>query len=77
MRFCNDANLQYVAIDNVSTDDIEYIDNLHSLGELPQIRILYNEEKRLIIVKLIPSLPHELATSLFNDQFCEKVSLSL
>jgi hypothetical protein len=74
--FHDDANLQYVAVKNVSTDDLEYIDNLRSRGELPQMRILYDEEKRLIIAKFMSGAPHEVASMLFNDQFREKVPLS-
>jgi len=52
--FLNDLDLQYVAVENVSTFDIEHIDYLRDHRDLLQMRILYNEEKKLMIVKLRP-----------------------
>jgi hypothetical protein len=76
VRFLHHPELQYIAVKNVSTSDIEYIDQLRSCGDLPQMRILYDEEKKLMIVKLMPGLPHEVAANLFSELFREMVPSS-
>ena len=75
-RFLHDPEVQYVAVKNVSTSDMEHIDYLRGRGDLPQMRILYDEDERVMIVKLMPGLPHEVASGAFFALFCEKVPFS-
>ena len=69
VRFLQFPKLQYVEVQNVLTSDMEHIDYLRRRGDLPQMRVLYDEEKEVMIVKLMPGLAHGVAAMKFHDLF--------
>ena len=69
--------LQYVAVEDVSPSDLDHIDYLRRCLDLPQMRILYDEDERLLIVKLMPGRPHEAAIDLFRELFVAQVPSSV
>lgn len=69
--------LQYLAVEDVSATDLEHIDYLRRCLELPQMRILHDEDERLLIVKLMPGRPHEAAIDLLRELFIAQVPSSL
>jgi len=65
--------LQYLAVEDVSAPALEHIDYLRRCLELPQMRIMHDEDEKLLIVKLMPGRPHEAAIDLFRELFIAQV----
>jgi hypothetical protein len=65
---------QYLAISNVPPDNIPTIERGRKRLDLPAMRILYDHDAEMLIIKLRRGLEHELAASLFVDMVRDKIA---
>ncbi|KAK9251424.1 hypothetical protein V1507DRAFT_482415 [Lipomyces tetrasporus] len=69
---------QYVAISNFEEGDLLNLESSGLRRELPGFRVLLDEENKTAIIKLMPGIPHEVATSIFVEMFVgERARLGL
>ncbi|KAK9357853.1 hypothetical protein V1504DRAFT_494242 [Lipomyces starkeyi] len=63
---------QYVAILNFIEDDLLKLESSGLRREFPGFRVLLDEEIKMTIIKLMPGIPHEVATWIFGEIFLEE-----
>jgi hypothetical protein len=68
------TSTQYVAISDVPADNIPIIDRGRSCSDLPGMRILYDHDAEMLIIRLVPGLEHEMASTLFSDMVRDTVA---
>ncbi|KAK9357344.1 hypothetical protein V1504DRAFT_73224 [Lipomyces starkeyi] len=68
----NGNGQQYLAILNFTDDDLLKLESSGVRRELPGFRVLLDEENKMTIVKLMPGIPHEVATWIFGEIFLEE-----
>ena len=67
--FLSGAGKQYLAFGDVQESSMRPIERGRNRSELPAFRILYDAAEEVLITKLMPGVPHELAAEVFSRMF--------